>query len=98
VDEGSKAIHRHLNGFSAGLALFSDYFVANRAKPQRTVAISCMHEWLGHWATQDAMTTRDAKPTGVALRFWALFSIASAVLKLDTFADEEWALTTLSLR
>ncbi|GAA3967628.1 alginate lyase family protein [Allohahella marinimesophila] len=81
--EQSEAIQEQVTDFTKGLVRLGDYAINNSDDAKGKVALTCVSGWLHAWATENALLHEEATKTGVAVRKWALASIASVLLKLE---------------
>jgi poly(beta-D-mannuronate) lyase len=94
VSDQSVAIQRAISDYTKRLPAFADYYLDNSQPAQRDMALACLDQWLQGWAVAQAITSRDASKTGMAVRKWALAAIASTVHKIQILSERNFQLTT----
>lgn len=93
--ERSEETHKAIASYSKMLSLFADYYVENKDTPQALMAVACMDQWLEAWAKAGALENRKANKTGIAVRNWALASIASSILRLNALSGGQLQLSEI---
>lgn len=86
----SKEISTAVDRYGKMLVRFADYYQSAERSGQAGQALACLDQWLSSWAEAGALLSRDASKTGMAVRKWALASIASTALKAQALSGGQW--------
>lgn len=82
----SQLAYRSANDYTKNLVSFADYYLRAETPGHAAMALACIDQWLQAWAEADALTSRDASKTGIAVRKWSLAAISSVILKTQALS------------
>jgi len=96
ADDGR--IKQYIDSYQMYLARFADYYMNDPSSDIGITALACLDQWTQLWAAADALTTTEATDTGVAVRKWALASVASTLWKANRLSGNQFLIEDTQAR
>lgn len=89
----SQLAYRSATEYTKNLVRFADYYVRAETPGHAAMALACIDQWLQTWAEADALSSRDASKTGLAVRKWSLVAMSSVILKTQALSHGQLQLS-----